>query len=148
MTRRAALQKLFHDMRADIEDYQRLRQLLQEQFEAAVRHRTEQVRELVERISGIATVLEARRRERVALVRKLAPRAVKPTIEQLSSQLQGPARASFDRCWTSLYALLEDCKRLNERNCHLLMEQHDIMDRVLKQVVRGENTQADTYAPA
>jgi len=36
---------------------------------------------------------------------------------------------------------VKECKALNMRNCRLLMDQHDIMQRVLQ-------TEADTYAPA
>lgn len=148
MKQRSALQKLFQGMRADVEDYRRLRELLEEQFEAIVRHRAEQVRDVVGRISDLASTLDARRRERVELARRLTPAGQRPSIVLIAAKLQGASRVAFDECWTSLEALARECKQLNERNCHVLMEQHEIMRRVLAQVARGHSAEADTYAPA
>lgn len=148
MTRREALQKLFQGMHADVQGYRRLRELLDEQFEAALQHRTEQVREVVERISALAQELEARRRERVDLVGRLAPRAAPPSIGAVAGMLQGAARATFESCWSSLEKLVHECKRLNQRNCRLLMDQYEIMRRVLDDLAHGAGSEAGTYAPA
>jgi flagella synthesis protein FlgN len=128
-------------MRADVNDYTRLRELLQAQFVAALQHRTGEITDVGEKITALASVLEVRRRERVELASAVVGRATPASITTVASRLQGTSRMTFDACWTALEQLVKECKALNMRNCRLLMDQHDIMQRVL-------NTEADTYAPA
>ena len=51
------------------------------------------------------------------------------------------ARRGVEAAWASLESLVRECKALNARNGRLIVDQHDIMQRVL----HGE---ADIYAPA
>jgi flagellar biosynthesis protein FlgN len=142
VNRREAFTKIFHGMRADVHDYSRLRELLEVQFAAALRHRTEEIREVGERIVELVSVLDARRRERVQLASHLSDsRTGRVTMSSVAARLQGTSRSAFDACWSALEAAVQECKALNMRNCRLLMDQHDIMQRVL-------NAEADTYAPA
>jgi flagella synthesis protein FlgN len=62
-------------------------------------------------------------------------------MSAVAQRLQGASRSAFDNCWSALEAAVQECKALNTRNCRLLMDQHDIMQRVLQ-------TESDTYAPA
>jgi flagella synthesis protein FlgN len=142
MKTRDALSRIFADMCADVEDYVRLRDLLEEQFGAALQHRTDEIGAIGVRITELAAILEERRRERVRLAGVLAVSpAARPSMAAVVRHLQGTARTRFAACWSSLEALVRECKALNLRNCHLLMDQQDIMRRVL-------DTQVDIYAPA
>jgi len=142
MTRREALGRLFDGMRADMEDYRVLRGLLEEQFVAALGHRTEEIGLAVERILTVTTTLKQRSRERVQLAAALAGGKVKRvTMRAVSARLPPQTRQNFDARWSVLEGLVQECKRLNARNGHLLMTQREIMQRVL-------NTEVDTYAPA
>lgn len=142
MKQREAWNRIFSGMRADVHDYRRLRDLLEEQFGAALQHRTDAIGEIGGRITELTAVLEERRCERVRLASLLdAGRTSRVSISAVAQRLQGASRATFDVCWTALEALVQECKALNIRNCKLLMDQHEIMQRVL-------NAEADTYAPA
>lgn len=140
-TRGEALSRLVAGLLADEDDYRQLRALLEEQFTAALQHHSVRLTELAEQVVTAVERLHVRRRERMALAQRLLGDAVAPTMTALGRLLPAEARAEFDRRWQSLEELVRDCKRLNYRNCRLLMDQRDIMRRVLGQ-------DADIYVPA
>lgn len=141
MKPREAFNRIFAGMRADLHDYQRLRELLEAQFLSALRHRSDEIAQICAQISELAATLDARRVERQNLVALLMPKGERPSIGAVAKLLQGASRVVFEACWQSLEAAVRDCKALNMRNCRLLTDQYEIMQRVL-------NTEADTYAPA
>jgi flagellar biosynthesis protein FlgN len=139
MTRQGHLTRLMRGVGEDVRDYRLLKSLLDEQFDAALRHRTARLKELADGIASLVDVLEQRRRERVALVGGLlgAGAAMTATF----GLLDGSARTALESGWRMLDVLVHECKRLNTRNGQLMMDQQSIMQRVL----RGEE---QTYAPA
>lgn len=140
MKRSDVLRSLVSGVHADHADYQALRALLGEQFQAALRHDTATLTTLGERITALVAVLDGRRRERMHGVALLG---LKPpsTMTQVIAMFAPAMRAPLLQLWQALEALVVDCKALNARNCRLLMDQHAMMQRVLA----GE---ADTYVPA
>ena len=140
MKRSDVLRALVAGVHADQTDYQTLRGLLAEQFQAALRHDTASLTDLGERITALVAVLEGRRRERmrgVALLGIRPPATMAQVIALFAPAMRGP----LQQLWQGLEALVVECKQLNSRNCRLLTEQHALMQRVLA----GE---ADTYVPA
>lgn len=135
-----AFRRLFAGMRADLHDYHDLRALLEAQFEAALHHRSTEICDIGERITVLARMIERRREERVKLARRLVREPGSAPMSAIADRLQGVPRAAFETCWRSLEAIVGECKALNLRNCRLLMDQHEIMQRVL-------NAEQDTYAP-
>jgi len=135
----AAIDRVMRGVGEDVRGYRELCELLETQFAAAMAHDGPQLEELAARITGRVDALEARRAERVRLVHELfgAHARMATVIESLG----GARRQMLDAGWQSLEALVRRCKQLNERNCQLLVTQHDIMRRVL----HGD---AETYAPA
>jgi flagella synthesis protein FlgN len=142
MTAREALGRLIKGVHADLGDYRTLRELLDVQFEAALKHRAAMISDIAERITELTAQLEKRRLERVALAKVLIGKQPNVTISAVAARLPASTRAAFDEWWQSLEKLVQECKRLNQRNCDLLMNQHEILRRVL-QAAGG-----DTYAPA
>lgn len=142
MTAREALGRLIKGVHADLGDYRMLRELLDVQFEAALKHRTAMISDIAERITELTSQLEKRRVERVALAKVLVGKQTNVTISAVAARLPANTRTAFDEWWKTLEKLVQECKRLNQRNCTLLMNQHEILQRVL-QVGGG-----DTYAPA
>lgn len=140
MKRSDVLRSLISGVHADHADYQQLRQLLGEQFDAALRHDTQALTALGERITAQVAVLDQRRRERMRAVALLGLRAP-ATMEQVIVLFASNTQAAVRQLWQALEALVLECKALNGRNCRLMMEQHALMQRVLA----GE---ADTYVPA
>jgi len=83
--------------------------------------------------------LDASRRDRTSQVHALlGPGSGMSGVFEL---LDGPRREALESGWQTLEALVRESKRLNARNCQLLMDQHALMQRVL----HGE---VSTYVPA
>jgi sugar phosphate isomerase/epimerase len=58
-------------------------------------------------------------------------RQKKVSLRALVAHLPPPVRDKFESVWKVLETRVQECKRLNVRNAHLLMTQRDIMQRVL-----------------
>lgn len=140
MTRKDALDAILAGLFADVGGYRALRELLDAQFDAALRHDSARIADVGERITALASAMHVRRAERVGLAARLVGRPV-GTPDAVFGLMAGPARERAESSWRELERHVSECKALNERNCRLLMEQHEIMRRVLD----GE---AGTYAPA
>ena len=138
--RQQHLAQLVHGIGADLRDYRVLQGLLDEQFEAALRHRAAPLAELAERITESVETLDLRRRDRIALVEQLA--GASATIDAAFALISPGSRATLEAGWHALEDLVRECQRLNARNGRLMADQHSIMQRVLY----GEEGQ--TYAPA
>lgn len=138
----AAEQLRYMEMvRADIRDYRVLRERLDEQFDKALGHRVEQMREVGDSIEALVDVLNERRAQRLMLATEITGQASAGGHAAVLQQLNGQA-ATLLAGWTEeLHVLVRECKRLNLRNCSLITEQHDLMRRVLQQ-------EEQTYAPA
>jgi flagellar biosynthesis protein FlgN len=139
-----ALQQLALGVQADLNDYGSLKALLQTQFEAALRHQTSALAQVAGEITALCQILQVRRLQRVTLVDQCAALAADASpqdkVEALLAQLPFAYRAVAQSLWHKLQALVHECKVLNLRNCTLLMDQHEIMQRVL-------NDESDIYVP-
>lgn len=134
-----ALRRLALGVVEDVRAYRALLDLLDAQFDAALRHRTAQLVELAEQITQTCTQLDARREERRALASALAgPQA---RIADVFALLQGKARGMLEDHWNALETSVAECKRLSRRNSQLMADQYTIMQRV----IHGEEA---AYAPA
>jgi flagella synthesis protein FlgN len=139
MPRQDAMRQLLGGIAEDLLAYTALQQLLQQQFDAALRHRAVELGEAAEAISALVDVMQLRREQRVALVQRLlGPTA---TMMQAFALLKNAARERMEADWATLEKLVIECKRLSKRNGDLLVEQYSIMQRVL----HGEE---QIYAPA
>ena len=144
MTYAEAVRSMVQGLRLDTADYQALQELLEQQFQAALRHGTEDLSELSGRITALSQVLEGRRQERMDLSklllggRGMSDRAV--SIEAVTLRLPATAQQAFRSEWRALERQVRRCKELNTRNCRLFMGQFEIMQRVL-------TPESHTYAP-
>jgi flagella synthesis protein FlgN len=138
MTRQQAHEKLIEDVRADLEATAGILELLDRQFEAAVRHKGAELAQLAGELEPALEAMEARRVQRVTLVRALmGPEAA---MTQLIESLAEPARARLAADWAELEQRVRLCKQATTRNSNLLAEQYSVMQRVL----HGED---QVYAP-
>lgn len=138
LTREQAVAKLAAGIQADLAASSSLIELLERQFDAALRHRSAQLAELAGELMPALDAMEQRRVQRVSLVRALlGPQA---DMAQLIASLAAPRRAAVAADWHALEQMVLECKRLNARNSALVTEQYSIMQRVL----HGEE---QTYAP-
>mgnify|MGYP000666261712 FL=1 len=138
MTRDQAVAKLADGIQADLAASNTLLELLERQFDAALRHRSAQLAELAEQLMPALEAMEQRRLQRVSLVRALL--GPDGDMARLIASLAAPVRATFAADWQALEQMVLECKRLNARNSALLTEQFSIMQRVL-------NGEEDIYAP-
>ena len=133
------LKRLMQGVGTDVQRYRKLVRLLEAQFQAVLRHDADELNELARGVTELVATLDVTRRERVAGVRELL--GPKGTMAGVIALLDGTRREALAAGWQTLEALVRDSKRLNTRNCQVLMDQHVLMQRVL----HGEEA---TYAPA
>ncbi len=139
IARQKLIDRLMVGVGEDVRDYRTLIAALEEQFTVAVRHDGAAMDGLTRRIETLVDRLEARRSERVRLVEQLHGKGARMTTA--IEALPDPRRKMLAAGWSGLEQLVLRCKQLNERNCALMTDQHDVMHRVM----HGEG---HTYAPA
>ena len=138
LTRDQAVARLLDGIAADMAACGTIRDLLERQFQAAMRHRGTELATLAEALTPELDAMEQRRQQRVQLVRALlGPQA---TMDDLFGSLPAPQRTRGQADWEQLETLVRDCKQATARNGNLMAEQFTIMQRLL----HGED---DTYAP-
>ncbi|MFC0250576.1 flagellar export chaperone FlgN [Massilia consociata] len=129
LTRQQAITALADGVQADVRDSAEVLALLERQFEAALRHRSSELAGLAELLTPLLDAMEARRQQRVSLVRALlGPEA---TMAQFIGTLPGPARDALASAWGDLERTVRACKEASTRNGTLLAEQYTVMQRVL-----------------
>ncbi|MEW6761402.1 MAG: flagellar export chaperone FlgN [Pseudomonadota bacterium] len=138
MTRQQAQAALADGVQADVRDSAEVLALLERQFEAALRHRSSELTQLAELLTPLLDAMEARRQQRVSLVRALL--GASGTMNQYIGTLTGQAQAAFSAAWADLERTVQACKEATTRNGSLLAEQFTVMQRVL----HGED---GIYAP-
>lgn len=138
LTRDQAIATLAAGIQADLAASSTLLELLERQFDAALRHRSAELAELAGQLMPALEAMEQRRVQRVALVRALL--GPDGDMARLIASVAAPARAALAADWHALEQMVLECKRLNARNSALVTEQYSIMQRVL----HGEE---QTYAP-
>jgi flagella synthesis protein FlgN len=138
MTRQQAGGKLADGVDEDLAACAKIHLLLERQFDAAVRHQSAHLAELAQQLTPLLDAMEARRQQRVALVRALLGQNA--SMAGFIASLAEPARARVANQWRELEALVLQCKGATTRNNTLMAEQFSVMQRVL----HGEEA---TYAP-
>ena len=138
ITRHQAVERVLQGIKDDSTAYVELLALLEEQFQATLRHQNAQLKVLADQIVAAVAAIDGRRRQRVTLVTALlGPR---PDMQQFFALLPETARATSLADWSALEEMVLECKRRNIRNGTLLTEQFSTMQRVL-------NGEEHTYAP-
>ncbi|WP_371866093.1 flagellar export chaperone FlgN [Duganella radicis] len=139
LPRQDAMRQLLTGIAEDLLAYAALRDLLEQQFQAALRHKASELGAVAEAISTLVDAMQARRALRVALVQRLV--GPQGTMMQAFALLKNAAREKMEADWNTLEQAVIACKALSKRNGDLLVEQYSIMQRVL----HGEE---QIYAPA
>lgn len=132
------MRELLEGVAADRQSYQQMLLLIEQQFEAALRHQSERLGQLAQDIGALVDVLEARRARRVALATLLV--GDPPSMAQVMALLKDEPRARLEADWAELEGMVQAARELGRRNAELLAEQYTIMQRVL----HGDD---QTYAP-
>ena len=138
LTRSQANAMLADGVTIDISEAATILMLLERQFEAAVHHRSGELSTLAGELAPLLEAMEARRQQRVQLVRALL--GAQGTMAQYIATLAPDPRAAFEAAWDALEQTVRACKDATTRNGQLLAEQHSVMQRVL----HGEE---QLYAP-
>jgi flagella synthesis protein FlgN len=138
ITRDQALTRLLDGIQADLGACSTIRDLLERQFQAALRHHGAELTALAGELMPQLDAMEQRRQQRVQLVRALFGQQA--TMDHLFASLPDARRDAAGAAWDQLEQLVRDCKQATTRNASLMAEQHSVMQRLL----HGED---DTYAP-
>ncbi len=120
---------LLDGIKADLQSYQQMLDLIAQQFEAAIRHQSEKLGDIAKEIGALVDVLEARRAQRVELATRLV--GPQPSMEQVFTLLKPEARARLEGDWAQLEGMVQTAREMGRRNADLLAEQYTIMQRVL-----------------
>lgn len=118
--------RLAAGVRDDLAACARMIELLEEQFAAALRHRTTDLEALLPQLEILLASMEHRRRERVQLVHSRCGSGSK-----MAHALSSIGCAALTADWTSLERLVLECLQLEQRNRDLLAGQFQMMQRVL-----------------
>ncbi|WP_431477303.1 flagellar export chaperone FlgN [Massilia eburnea] len=129
LSRQDAMKMLLDGIKADLQSYQQMLDLIAQQFEAAIRHQSERLGEIAQEIGALVDVLEARRAQRVDLATRLI--GPQPSMEQVFALLKPEARARLEADWAQLEGMVQTAREMGRRNADLLAEQYTIMQRVL-----------------
>jgi flagella synthesis protein FlgN len=138
LTRDQAIARLLDGIQADLGACATIRELLERQFEAALRHRAAELGVLAEELMPQLDAMEQRRLQRVQLVRAL--HGASATMDDLLNGLPAAQRTRAGADWERLEQLVRDCKQATTRNGSLMADQYTVMQRVL----HGEDP---LYAP-
>jgi flagella synthesis protein FlgN len=138
LTRDQAVARLLDGVQADLGACALIRDLLERQFQAALRHRGAELGELAGELMPQLDAMERRRQQRVQLVRAL--HGANATMDELLNGLPAAQRTPARADWEHLEQLVRDCKQATSRNGALMAEQYTVMQRVL----HGED---QLYAP-
>jgi flagella synthesis protein FlgN len=138
LTRDQAVTRLLDGIQADIHACATIRELLERQFQAALRHRGAELGELAGELMPQLDAMEQRRQQRVLLVRAL--HGLDASMDDLLNGLAASQRARTRADWERLEALVRECQDATTRNSGLMAEQYTVMQRVL----HGED---QLYAP-
>jgi len=138
LTRQQANALLTNGVQLDLREAGAVHALLEQQFDAAVRHRSAELSTLAEQLEPLLEGMDARRKQRVSLVRALL--GPQGTMNDYFATLQPAPRTALESAWGELERIVRDCKNATLRNGSLLAEQYSVMERVL----HGEE---QIYAP-
>lgn len=138
MTRQQAASALAEGVGQDLDAANAIHALLERQFQAALRHQGAELGALAEELAPALDAMDARRKQRVALVRAL--HGQDGTMNGFIAAQAEPGRAELAAAWSELERLVVACKMATTRNGNLLAEQFTVMQRVLH---GGDGT----YAP-
>jgi flagella synthesis protein FlgN len=138
MTRQQAVAALADGVDQDLVAANAIHALLERQFQAALRHQGAELAALAEELTPALDAMDARRKQRVALVRAL--NGIDATMAGFIAAQPEPGRARLAAAWLQLERLVVACKSATTRNGNLLAEQFTVMQRVLH---GGDGT----YAP-
>ena len=138
MTRQQAVSALVDGVEQDLDAAHAIHTLLERQFQAALRHQGLELAALAEELTPALDAMDARRKQRVALVRAL--HGQEGTMAAFIATQPEPGRARLAAAWLELERLVVSCKSATTRNGNLLAEQFTVMQRVLH---GGDGT----YAP-
>ncbi len=125
------LRQLSDGLRQDLSAYDDLRELLNQQFNAALKHDADQMSELSARILTQVAALDVQRARRRELLVSLLGSAVEPSVRSLLQRLPASTAQPIAVQWRALEQALTACKTLNLRNCQLISEQQALMQQLM-----------------
>lgn len=126
-----AVIQLLRDLHADGFGYKLLRDLLEQQFQGALKHQADVLLRVGDEIEVLCSQMEQRRARRMELIRALLRDAPRPSMTRLLESLPGTVAQTLAGMWAEVEQLLHVCQELNQRNCRLIMDQQAVMQRLL-----------------
>ncbi|MFL9593208.1 flagellar export chaperone FlgN [Aeromonas schubertii] len=133
MTPRQRLQALIQGVQQDLGRYQRLCQLLDEQYQLLGTHDVEGLTRFNLTLTGLMGEVQASAQARCQQLRAFGLEPDQQGMASLIGRLPEPVQRRFSPLWLRLEQLLIQCKQKNERNGRLLAGQVETIRQLLGQ---------------
>ena len=140
-TRSTAIKQFIVELKADLNDYQRLLELMVVQHKLMTKRETEKLSQISDKHKNFLHYLEARAKNRSQLLIQIGVSADASGVAKLVAALPNKLAHPLANDWNDLHRLIEKCKAQNERNNALL----DMQQSILNRLTQENDTQL--YAP-
>lgn len=139
--RSTAIKQFIVELKADLNDYQRLHELMLVQHKLMTKRETEKLANISGKHKSFLQYLEARAQNRSQLLIQIGVSADASGVAKLVAALPNKLAHPLASDWNDLHRLIEKCKAQNERNNTLLDMQQSILSRLTQE------TDTQLYAP-
>lgn len=136
-----SIRALVSGLNDELMAYQRLLNLLIEQYRLMSRHSSEELQVLNERETQLLAILYQKAKYRSKILKQLGFDATDKGMEKFIQTLPEKLQDKVDAVWKKIYHQLRLCQAQNEQNSRLLASQKDTLNRLLF----GESDQDYSY---
>lgn len=131
MTQEAYIRALVSGLNDELTAYQRLLNILIEQYRLMSRHCTDELTVLNERETQLLALLYQKSKYRSQILKQMGFDATEKGMAGFIETLPEKLRAKVDEVWHKIYHQLRLCQAQNEQNSRLLASQKDTLNRLL-----------------
>ncbi|MGF1721821.1 flagellar protein FlgN [Vibrio kyushuensis] len=140
-SRSTAIKQFIVEVKADLNDYQRLLELMVVQHKLLIKRETEKLSQISGKHKSFLSYLETRSKHRSQLLIQIGVSADASGVAKLVAALPNKLAKPLASDWNDLHRLIEQCKAQNERNNALL----DMQQNILSQLTQDSSPQL--YSP-
>lgn len=131
--RSTAIKQFIVELKADLNDYQRLLELMVVQHKLLTKRETEKLSQISGKHKSFLEYLETRAKNRSQLLIQIGVSADASGVAKLVAALPNKLARPLAADWNDLHRLIEQCKAQNERNNSLLDMQQSILTQLTQE---------------
>ncbi|MEZ8825378.1 flagellar export chaperone FlgN [Vibrio amylolyticus] len=130
IARSTAIKQFIVELKADLNDYRSLLELMTIQHKLLTKRETEKLSQISGNHKSFLGYLEARAKNRLQLLIQIGVSADSSGVAKLVAALPNKLARPLESDWNDLHRLIELCKAQNERNNSLLDMQQSILTQL------------------